>query len=177
MTFAMRTSLDPGTAIAAARRDVQAVDRDLALTSVTTLQDIVEEALGDYRFRTALLSAFAATALFLAALGIYGVLAYAVSQRSRELGIRLALGARPRELFAMVVGDGMRPVIAGAIVGVAGAIASSTLIKSLLFGVAAVDAGTYAVALATLAAVALTACAVPARRATRVDPLVALRED
>jgi putative ABC transport system permease protein len=177
MTFVVRSSLDPAAAIAMARREVQAVDRDLALTSVTTLEQVVSNAMGDHRFRTMLLSAFAATALFLAALGIYGVLAYTVSQRSRELGIRLALGARPRELFTMVVGDGMRPVVAGGILGVAGAIASSVAIKSLLFGVAAIDPATYAVALAALAAVALAACAMPARRATRVDPLVALREE
>ena len=177
MTFVMRSSLDPAAAVAAARREVQGVDRDLALTSVTTLEQVVSDAMGDHRFRTTLLSAFAAIALFLAALGIYGVLAYAVSQRSRELGIRLALGARPREVFTMVVGDGMRPVIAGGIVGVAGAVASSVVIKTLLFGVTAIDPATYVVALATLGAVALAACAVPARRATRVDPLVALREE
>jgi len=177
MTFVVRSSLDPAAAIAAARREVQAVDRDLALTSVTTLEQVVSDAMGDHRFRTALLSAFAVTALFLAALGIYGVLAYAVSQRSRELGIRLALGAKPREVFTMVVRDGMRPVIGGGIIGVAGAIASSVVIKTLLFGVAPIDPATYGVALATLGAVALAACAMPARRATRVDPLVALREE
>jgi len=177
MTFVVRSSIDPAAAIAAARRDVQGVDRDLALTSVTTLEQVVSDALGDHRFRTVLLSAFASTALFLAALGIYGVLAYAVSQRSRELGIRLALGARPREVFAMVVRDGMRPVIAGGIVGVAGAVASSVVIKTLLFGVAAIDPATYGVALATLGAVALVACAMPARRATRVDPIIALRTE
>jgi predicted permease len=177
MTFVVRSTLDPAAAVAAARRDVQAVDRDLALTSVTTLEQVVSDAMGDHRFRTTLLSAFAATALFLAALGIYGVLAYAVSQRSRELGIRLALGATPREVFMMVVRDGMRPVIVGGMVGVAGAVASSVVIKTLLFGVAAIDPATYAVALATLGLVALTACAMPARRATRVDPLVALREE
>jgi putative ABC transport system permease protein len=177
MTFVMRSSLDPAAAIAAARREVQAVDRDLALTSVTTLEQVVSEAMGDHRFRSTLLSAFAATALFLAALGIYGVLAYAVSQRSRELGIRLALGAKPHEVFTMVVRDGMRPVIAGAILGIAGAVASSVVIKTLLFGVTAIDPATYAVAVAALGAVALAACAMPAWRATRVDPLVALREE
>jgi putative ABC transport system permease protein len=124
-----------------------------------------------------LLSGFAAIALFLAALGIYGVLAYAVSQRTRELGIRLALGATRHELFALVVRQGMRPVLAGGILGIAGAFASSAVLKSLLFGVAAVDPATYAVAAATLTAVALAACAIPARRAMRVDPMVALRED
>ncbi|HKB12259.1 MAG TPA: ABC transporter permease [Vicinamibacterales bacterium] len=177
MTFVVRSSLDPAAAISLARREVQAVDRDLALTSVTTLEQVVSDAMGDHRFRTALLTAFAATALFLAALGIYGVLAYAVSQRLRELGIRLALGATPREVFTMVVRDGMRPVIAGGIVGLAGAMASGVVMRTLLFGVTPIDPGTYAVALAVLGAVALAACAMPARRATRVDPLVALREE
>jgi predicted permease len=177
MTFVIRSPLDPAAAIASARAEVQAVDRDLALTSVTTLEQVFSDAIGDHRFRTTLLSGFAGIALFLAALGIYGVLAYSVSQRTRELGIRLALGAKRQELFAMVVRQGMRPVIAGGILGIAGAFASSAVLKSLLYGVAAVDPATYAVAVTILIAVALAATAMPARRAMRVDPMVALREE
>ena len=177
MTFVIRSTLDPASAIAAGRAEVQSVDRDLALTSVTTLEQLVSDAMGDHRFRTTLLSAFAGVALFLAALGIYGVLAYAVAQRTRELGIRLALGAKRQELFAMVVRQGMRPVIAGGMLGIAGALASSAVVKSLLYGVAAVDPATYAVAVAILIAVAMIACAMPARRAMRVDPMVALRDE
>ena len=177
MTFVVRSPLDPSAALAAAKREVQDVDRDLALTSVTTLERVVSEAMGDHRFRTALLSAFAGASLFLAALGIYGVLAYFVSQRSRELGIRLALGARPEELFRMVVGQGMRPVAIGAAAGIAGAVALTTAAQALLFGVRPLDPATYAVALGALTVIALTACAIPARRATRVDPLVALRDE
>jgi putative ABC transport system permease protein len=177
MTFVVRSALDPAATAAMARREVQAVDRDLALTSITTLDDVVAEAMGDHRFRTTLMSSFAGVALFLAALGIYGVLAYFVSQRSRELGIRLALGAKPQELFAMVVREGLRPVVAGAAVGVAGAIGVGTVIKSLLYRVPPIDPATYAVALSALVAVAFAACAIPARRATQVDPLVALREE
>lgn len=177
MTFVVRSTLDRATVVAAARREVQAVDRDLAPTSVATLEAVVNESMGDHRFRTALLSAFAGVALFLAALGIYGVLAYFVSQRSRELGIRLALGATPGALFGMVVWQGMRPVAAGAVVGLAGAVALTTLMQSLLFGVAALDPPAYAVAALALATIALAACAVPALRATRVDPLVALRDE
>jgi len=177
MTFVIRSTLDDSAAIAAARREVQRVDKDLALTSVTTLESVVDQSLGAHRFRTALLSAFAGVALFLAALGIYGVLAYSVSQRSRELGIRLALGANPGSLFGMVVRQGMRPVAAGAVAGLAGAVALTTVMQSLLFGVAPLDPPTYAVAAAALATIALAACAVPALRATRVDPLVALRDE
>jgi len=177
MTFVVRSTLDQAAVVSAARREVRSVDRDLALTSVTTLTDVVDAALGGHRFRTALLAAFAGIALFLAALGIYGVLAYFVSQRSRELGIRLALGASPAELFVMVVSQGMRPVAAGGVIGVAGAAALTTVMQSLLFGVTALDPLTYAAAIAALAAIALTACAAPALRATRVDPLVALRDE
>jgi putative ABC transport system permease protein len=153
------------------------VDKDLAVTSVTTLKEVVDGSLEGHRFRTTLLSAFAGIALFLAALGIYGVLAYFVSQRSRELGIRLALGAEPEALFRMVVGQGLRPVAAGAILGLAGAVATTTLMQSLLFGVAPVDPLTYGVATVLLAVIAVAACAIPAVRATRVDPLVALRDE
>ena len=177
LTFVVRSSLDDGAMLAAARREVQAFDRDLALTSVAPMRAVVDESMGDQRFRTVLLAAFAAIAVLLAALGIYGVLAYFVSQRSRELGIRLALGARPRALFGMVVRQGMRPVAAGAVLGLAGAVAVTTVLQSLLFGVSPVDPATYAAAAAALAVIALAACAIPALRATRVDPLVALRDE
>jgi len=177
MTFVVRSTLDESAVLTAARRDVQTVDKDLALTSVTTLESVVDRSLGDHRFRTALLSTFAGIALFLAALGIYGVLAYFVSQRSRELGIRLALGAKPTALFGMVVRQGMKPVVSGAAIGLAGAVALTTVMQSLLFGVAPLDPLTYIVATAALIAVALAACAAPALRATRVDPLVALRDE
>ncbi len=156
---------------------MHAVDKDVALTGVATLKDVVQASMGDQRFRTVLLSGFAAVALLLAAVGIYGVLTYLVTQRGRELGVRLALGARPRALFLMVVGQGMRPVIAGAVVGVIGAIGLAGLMKSLLFGIQPVDPTTYAVTAAALATIAVAACAVPALRATRVDPLVALRDE
>jgi len=177
LTFAMRTSNQTDTAIALARQQVAAVDKDLALTDVTTMQRVVDESMGDHRFRTTLLSAFAGIALFLAALGIYGVLSYFVSQRSREMGIRIALGARRSALFALVIGQGIRPVAAGAAIGLAGAFALTGLMQSLLFGVQSMDPPTYAFALALLGAIAVTACAVPALRATRVDPLIALRDE
>jgi ABC-type antimicrobial peptide transport system permease subunit len=177
LTFVVRTRVGADAAVAAARAQVHAVDKDLALTQVSTLEDVVDRSMADVRFRTVLLSAFAGIALLLAALGIYGVLAYFVSQRSRELGIRLALGARPRALFRMVVGEGLKPVAAGAVAGLAGAIALTTLLRSLLFGVDPIDPATYGVATLALAAITFAACAFPAMRATRVDPLVALRDE
>jgi putative ABC transport system permease protein len=133
--------------------------------------------MGDERFRTVLLAVFAVVALLLAALGIYGVLAYFVTQRGRELGVRLALGARPRALVLMVVGQGLRPVVAGSVAGLAGAAALASLLKSLLFGIQPMDAPTYLVTTLVLAAAAVAASALPAFRATRVDPMVALREE
>jgi putative ABC transport system permease protein len=177
MTFVVRTSLATAAAVALARRQVAAVDKDLALTDVTTLRAVVDESIGGHRFRTTLVSAFAGVALLLAALGIYGVLSYFVSQRAREMGIRIALGARRSALFALVVGQGIRPVAAGAVLGVGGALALTRWMRSLLFGVRPMDPATYAVAIAMLAAIAATACALPALRAMRVDPLVALREE
>jgi len=177
MTFVVRGTQPADAMIAMARRAIAEVDKDLALTDVTTLKEVVEGSMEGHRFRTTLLGAFAAIALFLAALGIYGVLAYFVSQRSRELGIRLALGAKPAELFRLVVGQGLRPVAAGAVIGILGAVGLTGLMQSLLFGVKPLDLPTYAAATATLAVIALVACALPAMRAMNVDPLVALREE
>jgi putative ABC transport system permease protein len=177
LTFVVRSPEAPASVIASARSAVAGQDKDLALTMVTTLEQVVEAATETHRFRTTLLTAFAGVALLLAALGIYGVLAYFVSQRARELGIRLALGARPGEIFRLVVGQGMRPVAIGAVVGLIAAAGLTTFMQSLLFGVKPVDPPTFAVAIATLAAISFVACAVPARRATRVDPIVALRDE
>jgi putative ABC transport system permease protein len=177
LTFVVRAAQNPDAVVGLARRTVAAVDKDLAITNVTTLKDVVDGSMEGHRFRTTLLSVFAGIALLLAALGIYGVLAYFVSQRSRELGIRLALGAAPDALFRMVVGQGLRPVAVGAVIGLAGALAATTLLQSMLFGIAPADPVTYGSAIALLAIVALAACAIPALRATRVDPLVALRDE
>jgi len=144
---------------------------------VETLEDVVHEATGDQRFRTLLVSGFAGLALLLAALGLYGVLGYFVARRSREMGIRLALGAAPAGLFALVVRQGMGPVLVGSMAGLAAAYAVAGTIKALLFGVEPLDPGTYAASVVLLAGAALLACAFPAARAMRVDPIVALREE
>jgi ABC-type antimicrobial peptide transport system permease subunit len=137
----------------------------------------VSGALSRPRFNLLLVASFALVGLLLAAVGIYGVVSFVVTQRTREIGIRMALGARARDVRRLVVRDGMLPVIAGATLGIAAAIPATRAIRSLLFGVAPLDAVSFAIAPAVLVSVALAACLLPARRATRVDPLVALRED
>jgi putative ABC transport system permease protein len=177
LTFLVRSAADPDAVVALARAQVRAVDKDLVLTDITTLDSLVHRSVDGQRFRTWLLGSFAGLALLLAALGIYGVLAYFVSERVRELGIRLALGASPPQLWSMVVRQGMRPVLLGSIAGLAAAYGAAELMKSLLFGVAPLDPATYMATVAALALVGAIACAVPALRAVRVDPLVALRQD
>lgn len=177
LTFVVRSRADVDSVMALARTEVRAVDKDLALTDVTTLDGLVRRSVDDQRFRTWLLGSFAGLALLLAALGIYGVLAYFVTERVRELGIRLALGASPAQVWRMVVRQGMRPVLWGSAAGLAVAYAAAGLMTSLLFGVAPLDLATYATTVGALALVGAIACAMPAFRAVRVDPLVALRQD
>jgi putative ABC transport system permease protein len=177
LTFVVRSAAGADATVARAREAIRGVDKDLALTDVATLAGVVRDAIGGQRFRTTLLSVFAGVALFLAGIGVYGMLAYLVTQRSRELGIRLALGARPSELFRLVIGQGLRPAVAVAVAGFMSATALASVMKSLLFGVDALDPPTYVMASLAVVTIALAACAVPALRATRVDPLVALREE
>lgn len=177
VSFVVRGPADPGVLAAGARAAVRGFDAELAVTDLAPLDELVRGSLGDQRFRTVVLVAFAAVALLLAALGVYGVLAYTVASRTRELGVRLAVGAPRGRLFAMVLRDGLRPVALGLAAGLPLAFAGAALGRSLLFGVAPADPPTYAATVAVLGAVALAACLVPAARATRVDPLVCLRED
>jgi putative ABC transport system permease protein len=177
VSFVVRGPADRAALAAGARAAVRGFDEELAVTDLAPLDELVRASLGDQRFRTVLLVAFAAIALLLAGLGVYGVLAYTVASRWRELGVRLAVGAPRGRLFAMVVRDGLRPVAAGLAMGLPLALAAALLGRSLLFGIAPADPATYAATVAVLGAVALVACLVPAARATRVDPLVCLRED
>ncbi len=162
--------------IASARREIHAVDNQLVLTDSMSLRDLVRQSAGDQRVRTSLLSGFAGIALFLASLGVYGVLAYSVVQRAKELGIRLALGASRPQLFRMVLRDGMRPVLAGSLLGLAAAFSMAGLLRSLLFGITPMDPLTYILTVTVLIAVAICACTVPASRAIGVDPLTSLRD-
>ncbi|HET7585214.1 MAG TPA: ABC transporter permease [Gemmatimonadaceae bacterium] len=162
-------------AVAAARSALHEIDPALVLYNVTTLDDVVQQSIAAPRLNSALLGVFAAIALLLAALGIYGVIAYAVAQRSREMGVRMALGASRGAVFALVLRDGAAVAAAGLVIGIAGSYFATRLIASWLFGVGRNDPVTIAMAAALLTVVALAATIIPARRATRVDPVLAMR--
>jgi predicted permease len=173
----VHTSLDPGSLAAPVEACVRELDPQLPLTRVATLDEVVARSLAEPRFYAILLGAFAATALFLAALGIFGALSYAVSQRSREIGIRVALGAQPAEVLGMVLRHALTLAALGMGIGLAGALALSRAISGMLFGLSPSDPATLGGVAALLAAVALLASYIPARRATRVDPVEALRAE
>ena len=157
------------------RREVQAVDPSIPVFGVRALDSIVADSLASRRFTMQVLGVFAATALLLAALGIYGVMAYFVSQRVREIGIRMALGAERAEVLKMVVVQGMKLAAAGVGLGIVASLILTRLFSSLLFGVSATDPWTLVVLTCLLALVALLANYIPASRAARIDPMVALR--
>lgn len=171
----VRTQGDPRSVMAPVREQVQSLDRNLALTNMATIGETLSLGLWAPRMGAALLGVFAALALLLASVGIYGVLSYSVSQRIQEVGIRMALGATPEKILRLVVGQGMALALIGVGIGTAGALILMRSLSSLLFGVKPTDPLTYIVVLAVLSAVALLATYIPARRATKVDPLVALR--
>ncbi len=171
----VRTAMSPTSAAAAIQREVMALDKDLPVSDIRTLDDVVAEALGPQRFAMMLLGVFAGLALVLAAVGIYGVMAYSVSQRTREIGIRMALGAEQGSVLSMVVGQALRLAVIGTGVGLAGALGLTHFLSSLLFSVRPTDPLTFSVVAFVLVAVSALASFLPARRAAKVDPLVALR--
>jgi len=175
MTLAIRTEGDPKTLISAIRAATAAVDKNVPLYGVETLEDLMAVQVASQKFNMALLGAFAGLALLLAAVGIYGVMAYAVGQRTQEIGIRMALGAMPVNVMRMVLAQGARLAVFGVVLGVGAGIALTRLLRTLLFEVKPTDPGTFAIGALILLAAAIGACWIPARRATRVDPLVALR--
>jgi putative ABC transport system permease protein len=176
-TFVLRTSGTPESLTPAARAAVHQMDRDLVLIDVKTLAGVIEDSTQGERFRSTVLIGFAGAALLLAGLGIYGVLAYLVTLRTREIGVRIALGARTGQLMTLIVQQGMMPVLIGLSVGLASALEITKLTRTLLFGIESTDPGTYVVTIVILAVVAASACAIPALRATRVDPVIALRNE
>ena len=177
MFIVVRTSFQPTSAAGAVREVVASIDPDQPISSVRTMEDRIGESLGRRRFNTLLLSLFAALAVTLAAIGIYGIVAFAVAERTHEIGVRLALGARPRHVLAMIVADGMALVLAGTALGLAGAAAATRVMASQVFGISATDAATFAVVTIALALVGCCACLVPARRAIMLDPVTTLRAE
>jgi putative ABC transport system permease protein len=173
----IRASVDPMSIVAAARREINAVDPDQPISNIRTMEDLLDEEIGQRRLGMILLAAFAALALSLASVGIYGVLSYFVVQHTQEIGVRLALGAQRRGILALVMRKGMTLASAGMAVGLFGAFAMTRLMSSLLYEVSPADPVTFAAVAALLSAVAMSACYVPAWRAMRVDPIVALRRE
>jgi putative ABC transport system permease protein len=175
MTVLIRASGEPAQLTSVARAQVRAISKEPTIGQILPMESIVADALGPERLPMFLFGGFAVVALVLAAVGIYGVVAYSIVQRTREIGIRMALGAQPRDVLRLVVTQGLRPAVFGVGIGLAGAFASARAIATMLFGVSPADAMTFAAVTVLLLGVALFACWMPARRAMRVDPLVALR--
>jgi putative ABC transport system permease protein len=159
------------------RHEVEAVDPNVPVHSISSMDQIIARSVADRRFALELLGVFAGVALLLAAVGIYGVMSYSFSQRTHEVGIRVALGAQRLDILRLALGEGMRMVIIGLAAGLAGAAVVTRLFRSMLFDVGPADPITFLSVSALLASVALFACYIPAQRATRVEPLVALREE
>ncbi len=175
-TWLIHTAGSPSALIPALRDVVRSMDPDLA-PRFRTLEELFQSGVASRQFNLTLLMVFAAVALALSGLGIYGVLAYSVEQRTREIGIRMALGAQPGQVLGMVISQGARLVLIGLALGIAGALAASRLIASMLFNTSATDAATYAAVSLFLCLVAVVACIAPARHAAQVDPMVALRHE
>jgi putative ABC transport system permease protein len=175
VTMVARTSTDPLTIAPEVKNQVLAIDKDTPLHSVQTMEQIVAASLSKQRFSMLLFGIFASVALVLAAIGIYGVMSYTVTQRTHEIGVRMALGAKRADVLKLVVRQGMTLAIIGLAIGIGAAFLLTRLMASLLFDVSTTDPTTFAMLAVLLAAVALLACYIPARRATKVDPMVALR--
>jgi putative ABC transport system permease protein len=175
MAVMVKAEANPKMLTQSLREQVQAVDPDLPVFGEKTMEDIVEASLGERRFAMQLVTSFGVVALLLAGIGIYGVIAYSVNQRTREIGIRLALGANERDIMGWVLTQGMGLTAAGVGLGLAGAFALTRLLQGLLFGIAPTDVLTFGTLAMLLGSVALAACYIPARRATKVDPMIALR--
>jgi putative ABC transport system permease protein len=175
--FAVRTTIDPKAVLPTVRHEVAALDPAQAVSRVATMDELVATHLAQPRFSAVLLNWLSGLALLLAGVGIYGLLAYSVAQRRGEFGIRLALGAQARDILQLVLGQGLRLVLIGLLVGLSLSLALSQLLRQLLFGVSTTDPLTFGVAALLLTGIALLACWIPARRATKVDPMIALRHE
>jgi putative ABC transport system permease protein len=177
MNVVVRTTADPRQLVQVLSREVLKLDPAQPARSVVSMDQLISRSLAPDRFSMFLLGGLAAMALVLATVGIYGIMAYTVSQRTHEIGIRMALGARPRDVLRLVVGQGMRLTAIGVVLGLAAAIALTRVMASLLFGVSATDAATFGGIAFLITGVAFLACYLPARGASRVDAMVALRHE
>jgi len=178
MSLVVRTSVSDPTALTAAlRKELASLDPTIPLTTIHVFEYYIARSLARPRFSALLLTIFAATALVLTAIGIYGVMAYSVAQRRQEIGIRMALGAQVRDVLRLVVGSGMKLTALGVLIGISAAFAATRLLQNMLYGIGAFDAPTLTAVALLLAGIAFVACWLPARRASRVNPLVALREN
>jgi ABC-type antimicrobial peptide transport system permease subunit len=177
MFLAVRTSSGPAGLSSAIVSEIHAVDRDVVVYEIRTMQERLYDSLARQRFSSSMLGAFAVFALLLAAVGLYGVMSRLVMQGTHDIGVLVALGARPGNIIRLVVGQGMELAGVGIVLGLAGAAALTRVMASLLFGVSITDVATFAVVPVLLATVAFAATAIPAWRATRVDPMVVLREE
>ena len=175
MSVVVRTAGDPLSISQPVQEAVHGLDKDLPIEGVTTMEEVLAESLGQRHFYMLLLALFAFVALSLAAVGVYGVMSYAVSRRTRELGIRLALGAQHRQVFAMLLVQVSQLVLAGLAIGLAATFLTSRVLAGMLFGVSSTDVATLTVVIAVLSIVAFVASYIPARRVLRVDPLISLR--
>lgn len=175
MTMIVRTTNDPHSLITAVQNEVHSMDQELPVYSVKTMDEYISATVAAPRFNATLLVIFAAVALVLTIVGLYGVMSYSVAQRTNEIGIRMALGAQAGDVLRLIVSQGFKLVLLGLALGLAGAFALMSIISSLLFGVTWKDPFTFVIVAVLLAFVALLACYIPARRATRLDPLSALR--
>jgi putative ABC transport system permease protein len=177
MTVFVRTTADPLAFVPVVRAELARIDRDVAPTNIRPAREIVASSVAEMRFRTTMLSLFAGMALALAAIGLYGVMAYAVGQRRNELGLRMALGADAGDVLRLVLSDGLIPVAAGIAAGLLCAGALTRVMSTLAIGISPLDPLTFTAVPILLACVACAACYIPARRATKVDPVTALRHD
>jgi putative ABC transport system permease protein len=175
MTLALRTLVEPVSLVSAVRKQVSDLDKNLPVYGVQTMDDVLSAEVASQRFNAGALAGFAGLAVLLAGVGIYGVMAYAVSQRTREMGVRIALGAETGNVLRMILGQGLRLAVMGVGLGLAASFGLTQLMSGLLFGVKPSDPGTFVLVTAALLAVVLAACWIPAWRATRVDPVIALR--
>jgi len=175
--FTVRTTVAPSSLGAEIKREIAGLDPTLAVSGISSMDEIAKLSVAPQRFNMQLLGLFAALGLLLAAVGVYGVISYSVAQRTNEIGLRIALGAQPADVVRLVLGQGLALALLGAGLGLAGAYGLTRLLKSLLFGVEATDPLTFASLSVLLLGVALVACFVPARKAAKVDPMVALRDE